>query len=69
MSEGRTIAMLGLGTIGWTVITRRVGKEDATTPGGGCTIAGIPTLEDGRLRSVLARAVETAARVAGELGA
>ena len=42
-------------------------KDDVTTPAG-CTIAGILALEDGRVRSVLARAVETAAKVAGELG-
>jgi len=42
-------------------------KDDVTTPAG-CTIAGILALEDGRIRSVLARGVETAARVAGELG-
>jgi pyrroline-5-carboxylate reductase len=41
-------------------------KDDVTTPAG-CTIAGILALEDGRIRSVLARAVETAAKVAGEL--
>lgn len=42
-------------------------KDDVTTPAG-CTIAGILALEDGKIRSVLARGVETAARVAGELG-
>lgn len=42
-------------------------KDDVTTPAG-CTIAGILTLEDGKIRSVLARAVETASRVAGGLG-
>lgn len=42
-------------------------KDDVTTPAG-CTIAGILALEDGRIRSVLARAVETASKVAGELG-
>lgn len=42
-------------------------KDEVTTPAG-CTIAGILALEDGRIRSVLARGVETAARVAGELG-
>ncbi len=42
-------------------------KDDVTTPAG-CTIAGILALEDGRIRSVLARAVETTAKVAGELG-
>ncbi len=42
-------------------------KDDVTTPAG-CTIAGLLTLEDGKIRSVLARGVETASRVAGELG-
>ncbi|MEW6735879.1 MAG: pyrroline-5-carboxylate reductase [Acidobacteriota bacterium] len=42
-------------------------KDDVTTPAG-CTIAGILALEDGRIRSVLARGVETAAKVASELG-
>jgi len=35
----------------------------------GCTIAGLLMLEDGRIRSVLARAVEEATRVAAQLGA
>ena len=42
-------------------------KDDVTTPAG-CTIAGILTLEDGRIRSVLSRAVEVASLRAGELG-
>ncbi len=42
-------------------------KDQVTTPGG-CTIAGLLTMEDGRIRSVLARAVEEAAKVAGRLG-
>jgi pyrroline-5-carboxylate reductase len=42
-------------------------KDDVTTPAG-CTIAGILTLEDGRIRSVLSRAVEVASVRAGELG-
>jgi pyrroline-5-carboxylate reductase len=42
-------------------------KDEVTTPGG-CTIAGLLTLEDGKIRSVLARAVECAANVAGGLG-
>ena len=46
---------------------RQVLKDDVTTPAG-CTIAGILALEDGRIRSVLARGVETAAKVAAELG-
>ncbi|MGZ8375632.1 MAG: pyrroline-5-carboxylate reductase [Gemmatirosa sp.] len=42
-------------------------KDDVTTPGG-CTIAGLMVLEDGRARSVLARTIETTARVAAGLG-
>jgi pyrroline-5-carboxylate reductase len=42
-------------------------KDDVTTPGG-CTIAGLMVLEDGRARSVLARAIETTTRVAAGLG-
>ena len=36
-------------------------KEDVTTPAG-CTIAGLLALEDGRIRSILARGIETAGR-------
>ncbi len=43
-------------------------RDDVTTPAG-CTIAGVLMLEDGRIRSVLARAVEEAAKVASHLGA
>ena len=42
-------------------------KDQVTTPGG-CTIAGLGTMEDGKIRSVLARTVEETARVAGKLG-
>jgi pyrroline-5-carboxylate reductase len=42
-------------------------KDQVTTPGG-CTIAGLAKLEEGRLRHVLASAVEEATRVAGKLG-
>jgi len=42
-------------------------KDQVTTPAG-CTIAGLLTMEDGRIRSVIARAVEEAAKVAGKLG-
>ena len=42
-------------------------KDQVTTPAG-CTIAGILTMEDGRIRSVLARTIQEAAKVAGELG-
>jgi pyrroline-5-carboxylate reductase len=36
-------------------------KDDVATPGG-CTIAGLLTLEDGRIRSAFSRAVETTTR-------
>jgi pyrroline-5-carboxylate reductase len=42
-------------------------RDDVTTPAG-CTIAGLLMLEDGRVRSVLARAVEEAAKTAAHLG-
>ena len=41
-------------------------RDDVCTPAG-CTVAGLLVLEDGRLRSVVARGVEMAAKVAGEL--
>jgi len=41
-------------------------KEEVTTPAG-CTIAGLLALEDGRVRSVLARAIQTTAQVAAGL--
>jgi pyrroline-5-carboxylate reductase len=43
-------------------------RDDVTTPAG-CTIAGLLMLEDGRIRSVLARAVEEATKTAAQLGA
>jgi pyrroline-5-carboxylate reductase len=42
-------------------------RDDVTTPAG-CTIGGILVLEDGRIRSVLARAVEEATKIASQLG-
>lgn len=42
-------------------------KDQVTTPAGS-TIAGLLTMEDGRIRSVLARTIQEAARVAGGLG-
>ncbi len=42
-------------------------KDDVTTPAG-CTIGGILALEDGRIRSTLARGVERAALLAAGLG-
>jgi pyrroline-5-carboxylate reductase len=42
-------------------------KDQVTTPAG-CTIAGLLTMEDGRIRSVLARTIQEATNVAGQLG-
>ena len=42
-------------------------RDDVTTPAG-CTIAGLLMLEDGKIRSVLARAIEEATKTAGDLG-
>jgi pyrroline-5-carboxylate reductase len=42
-------------------------KDQVTTPAG-CTIAGLLTMEDGRIRSTLARAIQEAANVASGLG-
>jgi pyrroline-5-carboxylate reductase len=42
-------------------------RDDVTTPAG-CTIGGLLMLEDGKIRSVLARAIEEATKIAGKLG-
>jgi pyrroline-5-carboxylate reductase len=42
-------------------------KDEVTTPAG-CTIAGLLTMEDGRIRSVLARTIQEATKVASQLG-
>ena len=42
-------------------------RDDVTTPAG-CTIGGLLMLEDGKIRSVLARAVEEATRIVDTLG-
>jgi pyrroline-5-carboxylate reductase len=42
-------------------------KDEVTTPAG-CTIAGLLTMEDGRIRSVLARTIQEATQVAASLG-
>ncbi len=42
-------------------------KDEVTTPSG-CTISALLTLEDGKIRSTLARAVEEATRTAAKLG-
>lgn len=42
-------------------------RDDVTTPAG-CTIGGLLVMEDGKIRSVLARAIEEATQIAGDLG-
>ncbi|CCM02398.1 uncharacterized protein FIBRA_04496 [Fibroporia radiculosa] len=42
-------------------------KDSVTTPGG-CTIAGLLALEDGKVRSTIARAIQIATERASELG-
>jgi pyrroline-5-carboxylate reductase len=42
-------------------------RDDVTTPAG-CTIGGLLMLEDGKIRSVLARAVEEGTRIVEHLG-
>jgi len=42
-------------------------RDDVTTPAG-CTIGALLVMEDGKIRSVLARAVEEATQIAGQLG-
>ncbi|KAG0040282.1 delta 1-pyrroline-5-carboxylate reductase [Podila clonocystis] len=42
-------------------------KDSVTTPGG-CTIAGLLTMEDGKIRSTLARTIQEATNVASTLG-
>jgi|SRR5690606_28414362 pyrroline-5-carboxylate reductase len=42
-------------------------RDDVTTPAG-CTIGGLLMMEDGKIRSVIARAIEEATRIAGGLG-
>jgi pyrroline-5-carboxylate reductase len=42
--------------------------KDAVTTPGGCTIAGLLALEDGRVRSTIARAIQVATERASQLG-
>lgn len=42
-------------------------KDEVTTPAG-CTIAGLLMMEDGRIRSTLARTIQEATKVAASLG-
>ncbi|KAF8559825.1 putative delta 1-pyrroline-5-carboxylate reductase [Imleria badia] len=42
-------------------------KDSVTTPGG-CTIAGLLAMEDGKIRSTIARAIQIATERASELG-
>ena len=42
-------------------------RDDVTTPAG-CTIGGLMVMEDGKIRSVLNRAIEESTRIVGALG-
>jgi pyrroline-5-carboxylate reductase len=48
-------------------ISARVATNPIKAPGG-CTIAGLLTLEDGRVRSTIARAIQVATERASVLG-
>lgn len=59
--------------LGAAVMVQKTGRhpaalrDDVTTPAG-CTIAGLLELEDGKIRSTLAKAVEQATATASQLG-
>jgi pyrroline-5-carboxylate reductase len=53
--------------VGQTGTHPAVLRDQVTTPGG-CTVAGLSVMEEGRIRWVLAKTVEETARVAGKLG-
>lgn len=63
------VAQMTLGAAAMVLTTGKhpaVLKDDVTTPAG-CTITGLLTLEDGKVRSVFARAVEVARQSAAGL--
>jgi len=63
-------AQMTLGAASMVLITGKhpaALKDEVTTPAG-CTIAGLLALEDGRIRSVVARGIERATQVAAGLG-
>jgi pyrroline-5-carboxylate reductase len=65
------VAQTALGSAKMVQITGRHPaslRDDVTTPAG-CTIGGVLKLEDGKLRSVLAQAIQEATRIAGKLDA
>jgi pyrroline-5-carboxylate reductase len=50
-------------------LTMKIFSSHACRPApGGCTIAGLLALEDGRVRSTIARAIQVATERASELG-
>jgi len=67
------LSLVGQTVMGATKMVQASGRhpaslrDDVTTPAG-CTIAGLLMLEDGKIRSVLARAIEEATRTAAQLG-
>ena len=60
--------MLGSAAMVRTTRLHPATLRDAVTTPAGCTIGGLMVLEDGKLRSVLARAIEETTRIASGLG-
>lgn len=50
------------------LLLRRIVAHQVVIAPGGCTIAGLLALEDGRVRSTIARAIQIATERASELG-
>lgn len=60
--------VLGAGRMVLETGTHPAALRDSVTTPAGCTIAGLLTMEDGRIRSTLARAIQEATLVASGLG-
>jgi hypothetical protein len=63
----RGVAMLGTAKMVLDGQHPAIIREQVSTPAG-CTIAGLLAMEDGRVRSVIARTIQEATNVAGGLG-
>jgi pyrroline-5-carboxylate reductase len=69
----KALAIVAQTVLGAATMMQKTGRhpaslrDDVTTPAG-CTIGALLTLEDGKIRSVLARAVEEATAIASQLG-
>lgn len=73
LARSHALALAAQMTVGAAELVLAGGKhpavlrDEVATPGG-CTVAGLAALEDGGVRSALARAVEVTSRRAAELG-